>query len=119
MHKGYKTQQPPHCFPHSTLFLPPLLVPPLPISQISKSSLITLPSQLPLFIDIITKGFSIYYVNNCSGIEPINVIGKLHLQARDRKSTSTSLITKSFTTQKLNQGKGNRQLKPPISLQRT
>jgi hypothetical protein len=52
---GHKTQQPPHLFLHP----PTLLMPPLPISQISTSSLITItPSQLPLYI-IITKGFSI------------------------------------------------------------
>jgi hypothetical protein len=33
------------------------------------------------------------------------VIAKLHLQARDKKRTSTELTTKSVTTQKLNKGK--------------
>jgi hypothetical protein len=42
------------------------------------------------------------------------VIAKLHLQARDRNNTPTKLITKIVTTQKLNQGKENRPLKPPI-----
>jgi hypothetical protein len=34
-HKGHKTQQPPNLFPHQSLFLPLLLVLPLPITQIS------------------------------------------------------------------------------------
>jgi hypothetical protein len=47
----------------------------LPIAQISLSSLINInPHQIPLLIDIITKEFSILYVNNCSGIEPVNLL---------------------------------------------
>jgi hypothetical protein len=49
----------------------------------------------------------------------VNVIGKSHLQARDRKSTSIQLTTKSVTTQKLNQGKENRQLKLTTRLSRS
>jgi hypothetical protein len=46
--------------PTHPFFCSVFLVPPLPITQISISSLITItPSQLPLLIDIITKGFSI------------------------------------------------------------
>jgi hypothetical protein len=37
-------------------------------------------------MDIITKGF---LNNSWFGIEHVNVIANLHLQARDRKSTST------------------------------
>jgi hypothetical protein len=47
------------------------------------------------------------------------VIAKSFFQARDRKSTPNQLTTKAVTTQKLNQGKENRQLKPPTGLSRT
>jgi hypothetical protein len=76
-HKGHKTQQPLYPFPHPTTPFPntPFLVLPLPITQISISSLITITlPQLPLFIDTITKGFSIQYVNKWFGIEPVNLL---------------------------------------------
>jgi hypothetical protein len=47
------------------------------------------------------------------------LLTNLPLQARDRNNTSTNPKTKSVTTQKLNQGKENRQLKPPTSQSRT
>jgi hypothetical protein len=48
------------------------------------------PPQLPLLIDDITKWFSIYYVNNWSGIESVNSILQIYAsKSANRNSTLT------------------------------
>jgi hypothetical protein len=60
---------------HSLSHPPPFLRATFTNSQQSRTSLITItPPQLWLFIDIIIRGFSMEYVNNWSGIEPVNLL---------------------------------------------
>jgi hypothetical protein len=102
---------------HPSLFPLPLLMPLLPITQFSIYSLITVTAPSNTVYRYYHQG--IFYmickwlVWHCTWEF---VIAKLHLQAKENIKW---LTTNSVTTQKLNQGKQNRQLKPPTSLSKT
>jgi hypothetical protein len=95
-------------------------MPPLPITKVSISGQTTITPPTPTVYRYYHQGVfyiigkQLFWHQTCEFD-----IDNLHLQARNRMSTSTWLTTKSVTTQKVNQGKENRQLKSLTNLSRT